>query len=257
MNNGQNPLVPLKQVSFTVDTVRLVSDNSDGMRDTAAAEFLRSHGIRNHFFPVGTQGASASFANELVYNLVLYDHRRGQIREFHFVDLNGGQRVEIDDGEVFVCPDSLDDDKLLNFECRSRKYKMKWYFACKPKVTDIDSSVDGSKAKAEPAPADLAPPESQPTFSTATDNEQTKLTGSATAQVAEETQPSVASSKPVAASTNEPSQERNGGTMASPKSLVEYLFIAFCKEFNADKSEAESGARGENNCCTDARRATI
>lgn len=150
MNNGQNPLVPLKQVSFTVDTVRLVTNDSDGMRDTAAAEFLRSHGIRNHFFPVGTQGVSASFAKEMAYELVLDEHRRGQIREFHFVDKNGGQGVEgveIDRGEVFVYPESLDLDSLFNFECRSRKYKMKWYFACKPKCSAIDVSKDVSMAK--------------------------------------------------------------------------------------------------------------
>ncbi len=294
MNSMKPKLVPLSQVVLVVDTVRLVSDGVEVGRDSRAAHFLHKAGIRHSFFPADKAGAAASFSGDETFLLILGQHCAGQIRDFRFVSEEDKPMNMIDDGDVFVSPESLDNDDMLVFECRSKRHPMKWFFHClttekaaekkaladepvlpKPKkfVPPLEESDEGEAGNGRSSGELVIVPESvfkeKPS---ATDgdaqrlivhvaDEPTEIKRRIDVTAARSVENQVTEPTIAAGVSHEPSaQPQEKGTtevMKDPKLLVRYLLKECCHEFGASLSQAENGERGDNSCCIFARRATI
>ncbi len=272
MSSQQTELVPLSQIVLVVDTVRLVSDGAGLGRDSKAAHFLHKAGIHHSFFPADKAGAAASFSGDDLYLLVLGQHRRGQIRDFRFMGEEDKPMNLVDDGDVFIAPESPNDDGMLEFECRSKTHLMKWHFSCLP-VDKSRARLNGGPAPAPPKPAppprfvdsDAQPePPAQPRPPVVAQKPPAKPEPPADDMKAEET---VVRRQPVEATTNAAGavsapaqpQERNGDSMATkqPRSLIEHLILAFCESLEADPDVFATGVRGSGDINSRVKEAVV
>ncbi len=273
MSSQQTELVPLSQIVLVVDTVRLVSDGAELGRDSKAAHFLHKAGIRHSFFPTDKAGAAASFSGDDLYLLVLGQHRKGQIRDFRFMGEEDKPMNMVDDGDIFIAPESVNDDGMLDFECRSKTHPMKWHFSCLP-VDKSQARLNGgssviapprlappSRLVESPAPPEPSDPLRPPVVA---QKPPTKPEAPADDKKAEET---VVRRQPVEATTNaggavsapaQP-QERNGDSMATkkPRSLIEFLILAFCESLKADPDVFATGVRGSGDINSRVKEAVV
>lgn len=268
MNSNQPQLVPLKQVVYVVDTVRLASDGAQVGRDSHAAHVLNTAGIRHSFFPTDKAGAAASFGAEELFLLVLGERRRGQIRDFRFVADEDKPMNIIDDGDVFAVPESLDDDEMLVFECRSKKHLMKWFFHCLPEeksrarlngapVATVASTPPGQTSSVKQGQVTISVPREVESASLANGSGQPKIPSPVAP--AEKTNTSTSAVVPASAVTVKLSQEKGKVSMKSydSKPLLQHLIKEFCTALDVTVSAVETGNRGEGDVLTRVRRATV
>jgi hypothetical protein len=274
MNTQLSVLVPSSQVVFTVDMIRLVYDGADE-RDMKAAHFLHRADIHKCAFLVGKPGAAVSFSGDDVFLLVLAQQRKGQMREFRFMSGEDKPMNQIDDGDIFVTPESLDDDGMLVFEGRSKKHPMKWFFHCltadklaerKAKAAQppplnskklLLSREEPDEQEVAPAsqfrgPVTLGPASSllsagslQPPIPPVSTSDKVVDAPKRQPDVVQVGETSTKAVGPNAGSTAQ-LKERNGDSMATkkPRSLIEYLILAFCESLKADPDIFATGVRG-------------
>lgn len=287
MSTQQNLLVPLDQITLVVDTVRLVSDGTRIGADSQAAQFFNGAGLRRSVFLTDKPGVQYSAQENDTLLLFLNNHRRGAIREFSFFKDNQHPVNLIDDGDVIFSPDTLDSDGALVFECRSRKYHMKWFFHCltveksRARLSQTETPTRSEPARSPPIrglptrmrissdpPSRVEPPPGMalrpelesPSSAAIASAPPVVVPLNASSTSSDEATQSLQREKTTTAagSNGKPAAQPESSTVKeNPKTLVEYLVLTFCTKLEVDPDFFATGKRGPGDICSQVKEAVV